>query len=419
MVLEDLLLKFIRFRKFINEAKNTSQLSQMKHLEHVDDFIFNEGIVGVNQAIKFLEYMHDVMKGHSKSKVITQSKWDGSPSLVAGINPENKKFFVATKSAFSQNPKLAYTDSDIQEMYGHSADLADKMSIALKYLPSVIKNTIIQGDLLFTDSNKKKETIDGDDYITFRANTLTFAVPTNSDLADTINRAKIGIVFHCTYDGNTIQEMKINWGITKTMFVQSPDVWWQTSTIEDLSGKVFFTESETKQYDAIVSNIKQSSKKLDSKLIDFIVDNQILIKSYNNKKIAADESFTNIDAIVKGLPEYIKEKYQKEIDKVKTDKSKQQKTDAMNVIVKMLIDSEGQLKLIYSIFNLFVDAKNMLISKLEELRDTKFFVETPDGYKVTKSEGFVIADKFSNYVIKLVDRTEFSRMNANMSLNRK
>jgi hypothetical protein len=60
---------------------------------------------------------------------------------------------------------------------------------------------IVQGDLMFTQSDLKKQTINGVEYITFQPNTIVYSVPADSDLARTILSAKVGIVFHTTYNG--------------------------------------------------------------------------------------------------------------------------------------------------------------------------------------------------------------------------
>ena len=36
-------------------------------------------------------------------------KWDGAPAIICGVNPENGKFFVGTKSVFNKTPKINYT----------------------------------------------------------------------------------------------------------------------------------------------------------------------------------------------------------------------------------------------------------------------------------------------------------------------
>lgn len=337
-----------------------------------------------------------------------------SPSIVAGKDPESGKFFVATKSAFTQNPKLMFSSEDINSAY--SGDLAEKMQACLDYLPAVVGDKIVQGDLLFTESNKKSESIEGNSYITFRANTLTFAVPAGSDLSKKIDKAKMGIVFHALYEGDTVANMKINWEIKKTMFKESANVWWNTSTYEDLSGNVFFTKSESDTYLKLVDRIK--TFKTDKFVLDFLSENQVIIKAYNNKRISSDQSFSNISNVVSGLIEYVAGRLKVEVDKVKTEKTKAIKQKQLDDMIDTLTTKKNELMSVYTLFNLFVEAKMMIINKLEDLRDTKFFIETPDGYKVTKSEGFVVADRMSNYVIKLVDRTEFSRNNFLMSKNR-
>ena len=95
-----------RFAQYIPEAKNV-------HMEHIEDSIFNEGSEGVNSAIAFLSSVTEMLSGNAKSGVNVTVKWDGAPAVFAGINPENGKFFVATKSIFNVNPKLNYTKADI------------------------------------------------------------------------------------------------------------------------------------------------------------------------------------------------------------------------------------------------------------------------------------------------------------------
>ena len=61
--------------------------------------------------------------------------------------------------------------------------------------------------------------------------------------------------------------------------------------------------------------------------------------------------------------------------------------------------------------NLLVEAKNMVIRKLEMTKgvmDT--FIRTENGYRVTAPEGFVAIDEVGS-AVKLVDRMEFSRAN--------
>ena len=48
--------------------------------------------------------------------------------IICGVNPENGKFFVGTKSVFNVNPKINYTTGDIRK--NHSGELANKLSMS-------------------------------------------------------------------------------------------------------------------------------------------------------------------------------------------------------------------------------------------------------------------------------------------------
>ena len=64
---------------------------------------------------------------------------------------------------------------------------------------------------MYTD-DMEPQTIDGVKYITFQPNTIVYAVPVNSDLGKTMLRSKVGIVWHTTYTGNELQNMKASFG---------------------------------------------------------------------------------------------------------------------------------------------------------------------------------------------------------------
>jgi hypothetical protein len=65
----------------------------------------------------------------------------------------------------------------------------------------------------------------------------------------------------------------------------------------------------------------------------------------------------------------------------------------------------------FELQNAIVDAKLLIINKLDKVKQMKTFVRTKNGFKVTGSEGFVAIDKTSDGAVKLVDRLEFSMNN--------
>ena len=127
------------------------------------------------------------------------------PAIFAGIDPEDGKFFVAKKSVFNVNPKLyksvAEIDADL------SGQLNAKFKVALEEFSKLGITGVLQGDLMFTDDVETTD-IEGKKYYTFQPNTIVYAVDVNSDLGKKIKNAKIGVVWHTTYKGNALQDMK-------------------------------------------------------------------------------------------------------------------------------------------------------------------------------------------------------------------
>ena len=163
------------------------------HLEHLEDLIFNKGYKGGKEAIDYLYSVYEMLKGHSKGKTKMTRKWDGAPAIFAGINPENGKFFVGTKSIFNAEPKINYTEKDVERNHGHAEGLASKLKTALKLLKPLNWNgRVVQGDFLWTKEDLKGNVIDGESYVTFTPNTLTYAAPASSELGQRIARLSHG-----------------------------------------------------------------------------------------------------------------------------------------------------------------------------------------------------------------------------------
>ena len=180
------------------------------HLEHLEDNILNGGSQGGKEAVAFLRSLGDMLdQGMSDTRVTV--KWDGAPAIICGVNPENGKFFVGTKSVFNKvNPKIAYSEEDVESMYP-PGQLAEKLKDAYKYLSQLSISNVVQGDLLFTD-DKYETVIGGDNCIAFQPNTIVYAVPKDSEIGNKIESAKFGIVFHTSYDGRSLDAMSASFG---------------------------------------------------------------------------------------------------------------------------------------------------------------------------------------------------------------
>jgi len=404
----------LNFKSKIEESLITeSKVDKNLHLEHLEDQVLNNGISGTRESILFLRSLRDMLSGHSKSSVDITVKWDGAPAIFAGINPENGKFFVGTKGVFAKTAKLNYTDEDIDNNHPASG-LNKKLKYALAYLPELNIKGVLQGDMLFTKGDIKKETISNEDYIIFQPNTIVYAIPVKSKLAQMMMAAKLGVVFHTEYHGKTMESMKATFGANVSKLSHSKNVWFRDASFTDASGSATFTEDETKKINEILTNAGNLFRDLSPKVLNKIAANEelkLLVKTYNNMKVRAGEPIKNTVAHANGLIQYINEKSNKEIIAAKKAETKRKREMEKNELISFFQPNLHQFKLIFDMQNIIVAAKNMIIRKLERVRDVGTFLRTSDGYKITAPEGFVAIDKLSGNAVKLVDRLTFSHAN--------
>ena len=395
-----------RFAQYISEAKNV-------HMEHIEDSIFNEGSEGVNSAIAFLSSVTEMLSGSSKSGINVTVKWDGAPAVFAGINPENGKFFVATKSIFNVNPKLNYTKADIRK--NHSGGLAAKLEVALSVLPKLGIVGILQGDVMFTKEDVQTQTIDGESVYTFQPNTILYAVPVNSDLGKQIKNAKLGIVFHTKYSGKTIKELSASFDPKVNRLAKTKDVWFTDADFRDTSGSATLTKAEYAKITELIRTAGSAGKRI-SRFVDEQASKSEIIselKIYGNSLVRQGVSRGSAE----GFITYYNSKMQTAIDSLKTERAKERKESIKKSILGYLTKNSKKLDSVFALHFALASIKIHLVRKLEAVKQIGTFIKTNNGFRVTAPEGFVAVDRMSNKALKLVDRMEFSQQNFTATKN--
>jgi Family of unknown function (DUF6267) len=401
-------MKLKPFKQYLIESgdKNT-------HLEHLEDEIFNHGVPGARGAVSFLRGLRNMLSGSSKSSVNVTVKWDGAPAVICGTNPENGKFFVATKSAFNKSPKLNYTHKDIEENHSGKTELVDKLKICLDNLAHLGIKGVLQGDLLFTKGDIAHVEHNGEKLITFTPNTITYAVPANSDIAAKILGANMGIVFHTTYSGKSVESMKASFGANIRGLKGASNVWVTDANFRDESGSATLTKAETVYVTQRISEIVDRIGEMDQRIISQIISNEEIksfIKMYVNSNVRVGQNISGTKKYARGLTSFISDKYQEQIDKLKTEKGKEGRLEKLKFMLKFIKQNETQFVLMFLVSALLADVKGTLLAKLKRVNSIGTFLETPNGFKVTSPEGFVVVDHLGK-ALKLVDRLEFSRAN--------
>jgi len=384
------------------------------HLEHIEDEILNYGITGGRASINFIQSLRDMFAGASRSSINMTVKWDGAPAVFAGVDPEDGKFFVGKKSVFNVEPQLYKTNADVDKYT--SGDLNKKLKVALSEFSKLGIKGVLQGDLMFTD-DVSTDTIDGKKYYTFQPNTIVYAVDVDSDFGSQIKKAKIGVVWHTTYTGKELQDMKASFGVNISGLKNVSSVWMDDATFKDVSGSATMTEKETAAITAELSIAGKTFQKINSSMLTKFLNLQDSftgamvsagLKTYNNTKVREGKPINNPRAHAQGYVKHVNDKY---AAKVKDSKSKAGKDKYKNLQKEYTREVNKHVKNLTEIItfqNAIVKAKMLIVKKLNRVKSIGTFIKTDNGFKVSNPEGYVAIDRVSGNAVKLVDRMEFS-----------
>ena len=392
-----------------------SNIKQLKHLEHLEDEMLNYGIEGCEAAVSFLKELKKML-GHQESTGFMQTKWDGAPSVVCGVDPLSGVFFVGTKSVFNKTePKLCATEKSVDSYY--EGDLAEKLKFSLRYFSKLGIKGVIQGDLLFTDSTRNTETVDGERLYTFRPNTITYGIPVDHDIGKEVGRAKIGVVFHTHYTGDALAEMQARAGAPIDSFNKVPEV--AVIKNDTPMNRVGFSNIEMRKFDSCITKIERMSG-ICGDFLDDLVSNfgttgdakfhiSSYLKQFFNSEIKNARSITNIDETINELINFYHDKMSKELAKIKTVDNLTKKRNLVYKSENYLLDNVYKFKIVIALYKELQAVKQMVIDKLDHLEEFRTFVQTDNGYKVTTPEGYVLHKDGS--MIKFVNRMEFAYNN--------
>ena len=391
-------------------ARSMAVNGKNKHLDHLEDRIILDGNAGAKEAIEILKLMGDFLSGTPGPGIAVTTKWDGAPAIVCGTDPSDGQFFVGTKSVFNAaNPKIYKTQTEIQR--NESGGLAAKLSSALQYLPAAQIKGVLQGDLMFTN-DKKRETIDGVDYITFRPNTITYAANPKTNLGRKINAAQIGIVFHTKYTGDSLPTMTASFDVGND-FKTGGNVWAEKAQFQDIGKVAAMNLAERQKYDAAIRKAEGSITQASDIFNKIKADDKTLglqpeLLKFVNKKIRAG----HVPSVERTYAEFLHHlggEYAKNIEGLKTLEGQANKAFKFVDALFFVDDNERQFKMFLATWMNIVSAKMMLVDKMKRVQSLNLFVDMGTHYQATTPEGFVAIT--GGKATKLIDRLEFSKLN--------
>ena len=374
------------------------------HLEHLEDNILNGGTDGALETIDFLKNF-GLLLSNKRSDLSISTKWDGAPAIICGRDPVNQRFFVGTKSVFNKvNPKVCYDDTDIDRYY-QAELLRNKLKTCLKYLSKTGIVGVFQGDLLFTEEDKKYAKIGGKQVVTFQPNTITYAVPVDSLKGITVMEAKLGIVFHTIYFGDTLQDMKAvynpNWQL-HTIHTDE-NIFIANANFADESNITKFTVRDSAKYTALINRATGSLKR-SSQFLNIIHDYgeskfimAILFKRFFNDRIRKGQGIVDTKRVASDFAQFYSTKMDEEIDNKKSERGKQKYKDMKKNGLAFIAKYELEIYFTVASYISIRTAKKMVISQLNKVRDIQTFV---DGVP-SQPEGYVVS--YKGTALKFVD----------------
>ena len=395
----------IKFKDYLAEQKNT-------HMTHIEDRVLYGGVKGTREAIFALRSMRDMLAGNTNKRSNVTVKWDGAPAVFAGTDPTDGKFFVAKKGIFNKNPKVYKSHEDIDA--DTSGDLSSKLKVAFDELKDIGIKGVIQGDIMYTKKDLKKANIDGTKYITFHPNTIVYAVPEASALGKQIAKSKLGVIFHTSYTGKDFLSMKASFNVDVSRLKKKPSVWFDDARVKDMTGTANMTAVQTDEVNAALSKAGKIFSQISGTTLRAIENNPAFaqeIETFNNTFVRKSEKITNPKSHVQKLITWFTDKYDKEIEKRKSPAGKEKQQLKKDERLSFFsVENSKSLELMFELQMAIIDAKELIISKLDELKQLDTFILTKNGFRVTGQEGFVaITDEGG--AVKLVDRLEFSYNN--------
>ena len=390
----------------LTESKNV-------HLEHLEDLLFNRGYAGAEEALNYIDSLRHMLAEGTGTTTQLTVKWDGSPALICGIDPADGKFFVGTKAVFAKgNPRRVKRAGDVEEFYPDQPELQEILLTALKYLPKLSIGGVVQGDLMFIPGRVTTVNVNGEDCYVFTPNTITYAVPVNSQLGQRIAQAKMGIIFHTTYTGDSIDTMTANFGVNVASFNQTKDVWFDDATYKDYTGIASLTPSENAKIEKYLAATAKTMQKIGQQRFDIVLaDKEFnrMIKPFVNQQIRQGAQITEPTRFLQDFMKYYETEMMKGVADP-TSRVAQNRLAKIQAKEQWIADNSNNLVGVLATYKRVIELKHMLLHKLSQVEGIGTFQKTNDGYKVTAPEGFV-AIGHDGGAIKLVDRLTFSRTN--------
>jgi len=387
-----------------------------KHLTHLEELILTDEKDGAVRAINYLEALTEILDSNTPRSVNATVKYDGAPAVILGVDPAGR-FFVGSKSVFNKVPKVNYSVNDIKVNHAEAPGLVDKLVQTFTHFKNLSFDSAYQGDFLFDDDIKEVIDIEGVPHITFKPNTIVYAVPVDSEEGQKILNSQIGVVFHTEYEVTFDQENYVRFstkkfGVDVTNLDPGPNVYVKDAYFENDAGYITLTDDETNTINSLIQSAKQHLSQIDfNKVTEKLLSS---LNTYINTEIRIGDFLSNTESSFSQFVQWFTNKIDKQIDKLKSDSGKAKATQNKEQLLALIQDASTDIYSVFEFQKAVKQCKDVFIQKYNNMMrgvNMKNYLFADNGdLVVTDPEGYVAIDATGN-AVKFVDRLEFSRAN--------
>lgn len=367
-----------KFRLFVEtiltEAKKDAP--GIQHLEHPSDRSF-DGPSATRHALKTL-------RGVALGRTPMTRKLDDrmSPQI---IKDQQGRVGVKYKGSGST---YNYSNDDIERQHGDKPYMVNALRSVLAHAHKVLPNRPgeWQGGLMSTPQDRTEK----GGKIGHTPNTITYAVKKDSPEGKKLAGSKVSMTIHTELVGPKREAKPI---LDQSEFREHPDVHLVDHTVSTEQRKIKPDAKKT-----AIQHLSAAEELLKDHDHSHLQGHEPHLRTYVNSTVDSGDR-TSVD----GYKAHLGKRWQKEIDKVKTEKAKKTKETQRDASLQHIEDNRNAFERTFQIHHHMQQATNALARSLHKTAHGG--VSTSVAGKDTGGEGYVANG------LKIVDRDEFSKLN--------
>jgi len=377
------MISFSNLRSLLNEQEEVNtKVGGIAHIEHPSDRTF-DGKEAAHHAV-------DTLRGVISGRTPITKKIDDRMSFQA-IRHANGKVGVKYKGTGSH---YNYSNDDIDTQHGDKPYLAGPLKALHEHIGKVLPKREGEWQGGFLSTPEQRTITKG--RISHTPNTLQYSVPTDTQEGQKLKNSKVSMVVHSELHG---PERTASPVLDRSEFNEHPDVHVMNHVVSDEEhanmDPVLKRQSE--------AHLDQAEHLMKGHEYGHLAGHEKHLRTYINSTVRSGETPS-----VDGYIEHLKGKHQKEIDKVKTEKSKDAKAAVRDADIAHVNANKKAFDKTLKIHGHVQQATNLLARALSKSAHGGYAHHLADGTE-TDPEGFVGGG------LKVVNRGEGGFSAANLA----